>query len=133
PVPEPGAVAAGSPTHARPPTRPDASPTPDRGNGGGVRCLVTNDDGIDSEGLRVLALAAVEAGLEVVVAAPMMECSGASASLSAVEEDGRVVVEPRRLPGLAGAGAVLAVAGLPAFVALTAMGGAFGPPPDIVL
>ncbi len=34
------------------------------------RCLVTNDDGIDSEGLRVLAELALEAGFEVVVAAP---------------------------------------------------------------
>ena len=98
-----------------------------------LRCLVTNDDGIDSEGLRVLALVALEAGLEVVVAAPMREASGASASITAVEEDGRFVVEARTIPGLEDACAVLAVGGLPAFIALTGMRGAFGPPPDIVL
>ena len=98
-----------------------------------LRCLVTNDDGIGSEGLRVLALTALQAGLEVVVAAPLRECSGASASITAVEEDGRFVVLPRTLPGLEEADAVLAVGGLPAFIALTGMRGAFGAPPDIVL
>jgi 5'-nucleotidase len=98
-----------------------------------VRCLVTNDDGIDSPGLRALALVALEAGLEVVVAAPMREASGASAAITAVEEDGRFVVEARPIPGLDNASAVLAVDGLPAFIALTGMRGAFGPPPDIVL
>jgi 5'-nucleotidase len=98
-----------------------------------LRCLVTNDDGIGSEGVRVLALVALEAGLDVVVAAPMQECSGASASITAVEEDGRFVVEPRAVPGLSEARAVLAVGGLPAFIALTGMRGAFGPPPDVVL
>src|SRR5205814_7308537 len=83
------------------------------------RCLVTNDDGIGSDGLRVLAMVAVEAGFEVVVAAPMQECSGASASITAVEQDGRFVVESRAVAGLEGARAVLAVGGLPAFIALT--------------
>jgi 5'-nucleotidase len=98
-----------------------------------LRCLVTNDDGIASEGLRVLALVALDAGFEVVVAAPMQECSGASASITAVEQDGHFLVEPRPLPGLEEASAVLAVGGLPAFIALTAMRGAYGPPPDVVL
>jgi len=97
------------------------------------RCLVTNDDGINSVGLRVLAGVALEAGFEVVVAAPMQECSGASASITAVEEDGRFLVESRTIPGLEDACTVLAVGGLPAFIALTAMRGAFGPAPDIVL
>jgi 5'-nucleotidase len=98
-----------------------------------LRCLVTNDDGIGSEGLRVLARVALDAGFDVVVAAPMREASGASASITAVEEDGRFVVEPRVVPGLEDARAVLAVGGLPAFIALTGMRGAFGPAPDIVL
>jgi len=97
------------------------------------RCLITNDDGIDSPGLRILAEVALEAGFEVVVAAPMHEASGASASITAVEEDGRFVVEPRTLAGLEDACTVLAVGGLPAFIALTGMRGAFGPAPDIVL
>lgn len=97
------------------------------------RCLITNDDGIASEGLRILAGVALEAGFEVVVAAPMQESSGASASITAVEEEGRLVVEARTLPGLEDACAVLGVGGLPAFIALTGMRGAFGAPPDIVL
>jgi 5'-nucleotidase len=97
------------------------------------RCLITNDDGIDSVGLRVLAEVALEAGLEVVVAAPMHEASGASASITAVEEDGHFIVETRTLPGLEDACTVLAVGGLPAFIALTGMREAFGPAPDIVL
>jgi 5'/3'-nucleotidase len=96
------------------------------------RCLITNDDGIESEGLRVLAEVALEAGFEVVVAAPMRESSGASASITAIEEDGHFVVEPRTLAGLEDC-TVLAVAGLPAFIALTGMRGAFGPAPDLVL
>jgi 5'-nucleotidase len=113
-------------------TPPDGAGRPERETRR-LRCLVTNDDGIGSEGLRVLALVALEAGLEVVVAAPMRECSGASASITAVEEDGHFLVEPRTLPGLEEACTVLAVDGLPAFIALTGMRGAFGPPPDIVL
>ena len=97
------------------------------------RCLITNDDGIDSDGLRVLAEVALEAGFEVVVAAPMRESSGASASITAIEEDGHFVVEPRSIPGLEDACTVLAVGGLPAFIALTGMRGAFGPAPDLVL
>jgi len=97
------------------------------------RCLITNDDGIGSPGLVVLAQVALEAGFEVVVAAPMREASGASASITAIEEDGRFVVETRTLPDLEGACDVLAVGGLPAFIALTGMRGAFGPPPDVVL
>jgi len=97
------------------------------------RCLITNDDGIESEGLRVLAEVALEAGFEVVVAAPAQEASGASASITAIEEDGHFVVEPRTLPGLEESCTVLAVGGLPAFIVLTGMRGAFGPAPDIVL
>ncbi len=97
-----------------------------------LRCLITNDDGIESEGLRRLALVAAEAGFAVVVAAPRNEASGASASIISSEENGRVVVERRTLKGLEDHEAY-AVAALPAFIALTAVNGAFGDPPDLVL
>ncbi|MER5968482.1 5'/3'-nucleotidase SurE [Streptomyces sp. NPDC002055] len=97
-----------------------------------LRVLVTNDDGIGSEGLRWLALAAREAGHEVTVAAPAAEASGSSAALTAVEEHGRVVVERRRLPGLDGV-AAHSVRAMPGFIALIAAQGAFGAPPDVVL
>lgn len=97
------------------------------------RCLVTNDDGIDSPGLHALARAAARAGLHVVVAAPATESSGASASIIATEGDsGRLPVQRRTLPGLDGVEA-FAVGALPAFIALTAVRGAFGDPPDLVL
>ena len=98
----------------------------------GLRCLITNDDGVNSEGLRTLAAVAVDAGLDVIVAAPMENCSGASSSISAVEAGGRFVVERRHWAGFDDV-EVFAVDGLPAFIALTAARGAFGEPPDLVL
>jgi 5'-nucleotidase len=96
------------------------------------RVLITNDDGVTSEGIRRLALVAREAGLDVVVAAPQQESSGCSAGLTAVESGGRIVVEERKLAGLDGV-PVYGVAALPAFIALIATRGAFGPAPDYVL
>ena len=66
------------------------------------RALVTNDDGIDSPGLHALATAALQAGLEVIVAAPAEQASGASAALTAVRHEGRTVVARREIPGLDG-------------------------------
>jgi len=53
------------------------SPLPS--TGGGLRILVTNDDGIDAKGLAVLAEALSSLG-EVVVSAPAENCSGSSHS-----------------------------------------------------
>jgi 5'-nucleotidase len=97
-----------------------------------TRVLVTNDDGIDAAGIRRLATAARDAGLDVVVAAPAAEASGSSAAIIAVERHGRIVVDDRDLPGLDGVPA-FAVAGPPALITLIATHGAIGPRPDIVL
>lgn len=97
-----------------------------------MRALVTNDDGIDSEGLHTLAAVAVDVGLEVVVAAPHMERSGASASLGATRADGRLIIESRKLPDLDGVEAY-AVEGTPAYITWAASRGAFGATPDLVL
>lgn len=97
-----------------------------------MRALVTNDDGVTTTGLRTLAAVAVEAGLDVVVAAPHTERSGASASLTVVEQGGRLLVHEQPIAGLDGV-RVLGVEATPAFIALTASHGAFGPPPQIVL
>lgn len=97
-----------------------------------MRALVTNDDGVDSVGILTLARVAAEAGLDVVVAAPGWDTSGASASLTAVERDGRFLFSEREMAGLEGV-PVFAVEGAPAFIVRTAMTGAFGPRPDIVL
>jgi len=97
-----------------------------------MRALITNDDGIGSDGIRVLATTAVEAGLDVTVAAPGWDSSGASASLTSVESDGRVLVEERRLDGLDNVKG-FAVEAAPAYIVRAAITGAFGPAPDVVL
>lgn len=96
------------------------------------RILITNDDGIESPGIRWLARAAQRAGHDVVVAAPLTEASGASASMTAVEQDGKIVVEERELSGVNDVPAY-GVAASPAFIVLLALREAFGPPPGIVL
>lgn len=94
--------------------------------------LITNDDGIEAPGLRHLAWAARDAGLSIVIAAPIREASGSSASLSAVAEDNRIVMEKRDLSGLDGV-PTFAVVGSPGLIALLATRGAFGQPPQLVL
>lgn len=97
-----------------------------------MRVLVTNDDGIAAPGLRWLAAALVEQGYDVVVAAPLTEASGSSAAMTAIVEEGRVVVERRALAGLAGTTAY-GVAGSPGYIVVLATIGAFGDRPDLVL
>lgn len=100
------------------------------GNQPGVRALVTNDDGVHSEGLRALARAARAQGLEVMIVAPAFDASGSSASMTAMASDGRVLVDTVSSDG---DGAVLGVQGPPAFIVRAAIYGAFGPAPDLVL
>ena len=96
------------------------------------RALVTNDDGIDSPGLHALAAAAVAAGLDVIVAAPAEQSSGASAALSAIRRDGHTVVERRALPQLDGVQA-WAVHAQPGHIVAAALNGWFDPVPELVL
>ncbi|MDQ2677577.1 MAG: 5'/3'-nucleotidase SurE [Actinomycetota bacterium] len=93
--------------------------------------LITNDDGVTSTGIRVLASCAEQSGLEVLVAAPSWDSSGASASLTAVESDGRLLVDETELEGVQGRCVSLEAA--PAFIVRSAMSGAFGRVPDVVL
>lgn len=97
-----------------------------------TRALVTNDDGIDAPGLHVLARAALDAGLDVTIAAPARQSSGSSASIVAAEEGGRIAIERRTLEGLNGT-AAFAVRGGPGLIALIAAHGAFGEPAELVL
>jgi 5'-nucleotidase len=99
-----------------------------------MRVLVTNDDGIASPGLAVLARVALEAGAdEVVVAAPARDASGASASLFGAEQDGRLLVDRTDAPDLPPGVASYAVQASPALIAFVAAHGAFGARPDVVL
>ncbi|WP_156757232.1 5'/3'-nucleotidase SurE [Actinokineospora pegani] len=94
--------------------------------------LVTNDDGIDSPGLAVLARSAAKLGWSVTVAAPNVEASGTSAGLTAATTDRHVTTSPTTLPGLPDVTAH-AVAAHPALIALIGCHGAFGTPPDLLL
>lgn len=104
-----------------------------------MRALITNDDGIDSPGLLELAAVAVQAGLEVVIAAPAHEHSGASASIIATQGaavtaaggKGTVRSERRSLAGFGGE--AYAVHAAPALITLLALHGSFGGTPDVVL
>jgi 5'-nucleotidase len=97
-----------------------------------MRALITNDDGVESIGIRTLARVAVAAGLDVTVAAPHEERSGSSAALSALQKNGRLLVEPRSLEGLDGTTA-LAVHASPALIIFAGLRGAFGELPDVVI
>jgi 5'-nucleotidase len=96
-----------------------------------VHVLITNDDGVDSPGIHALAQGIRQLGLDVTIAAPSWDSSGASASLTAVEHEGRVVVEPRTIEGLDAT--VLAIEAAPAFIARLGVDGGLGPVPDLVL
>lgn len=104
-----------------------AEPTTER-----VRVLVTNDDGISAPGLRHLVGAAVAEGFDVTVAAPLDESSGISAAMTAVVDNGRVVVGRRELSSLEGV-RTFGVGASPGYIVILATLGAFGPKPDIVL
>ena len=86
-----------------------------------MRILLTNDDGIDSEGLHVLARAMQKHG-DVVVAAPDSEYSGAGAAIGPLH-----LAEPQvREATIEGIKEVWTVSGPPALCVMFARLGAFG-------
>ncbi len=93
-----------------------------------MRILLTNDDGIDSVGLLVLAEAMKQFG-DVVVVAPDDEFSGAGAAIGALW-DMKPEVERHHLEGFDEA---WAVSGPPALCVMFARMGAFGPIPDLIV
>ena len=95
--------------------------------------IVTNDDGIDSEGLWQLAAAAAAAGHDVVVAAPAAEASGSGSAIHASQDNGRVEISRRELPAPAQAVPAYAIRATPAFLVFAAVRGAFGGQPRYVL
>lgn len=97
-----------------------------------MRVLVTNDDGVEAPGIEALGRAALEAGLDVVVAAPAEQSSGASAAITANRRDGDTPVRRAELPGLPDVEAY-AVEAQPAHIVLAAVRGWLDPVPDLVL
>ena len=98
-----------------------------------MRVLVTNDDGVHAPGLTHLARALVESGHDVVIAAPLEECSGAGAGIGPVHTmGGGIVVNDIDLPGLEGV-PTFGVDALPALIVIAGCLQAFGPAPDLVV
>jgi 5'-nucleotidase len=96
-----------------------------------VRILVTNDDGVDSEGIHALAAALVDDGHDVLVVAPTDDRSGAGAAIGRLHGGGPPPVERRvwdELPDLS----VHAIDAPPATAVFAACLGAFGDLPDLV-
>lgn len=98
------------------------------GHHGAMRILVTNDDGIDSVGLHVLARAMRPLG-DVVVVAPDREFSGASVALGALH---LIQPEVHRM-AIDGIDESWAVTGPPALCVMFARLGAFGAPFDLIV
>jgi 5'-nucleotidase len=93
-----------------------------------ARILVTNDDGIDSVGLHVLAEALVPLG-DVMIVAPDQEYSGAGASIGALH-----VMQPEvHRTEIDGIDEAWAVTGPPGLCVMFARLGAFGPLPDLIV
>ena len=97
-------------------------------NGQQPRVIVTNDDGIDSPGLRKLAEAL--AGLyDVVVAAPASDMSGSGTGIGGFDPVTGVDLNPVELDGIN----AFTIAGPPGLAVMAAALGAFGQPPDLVV
>ena len=93
-----------------------------------MRILVTNDDGIDSTGLHVLARAIAHHG-DVVIAAPDSEYSGASAAFGALH-----LIQPEvHQVTVDGVAEAWSVSGPPALCVMFARLGVFGEPFDLVV
>ena len=93
-----------------------------------MRILVTNDDGIDSTGLHILARSLTSFG-EVIVGAPDSEYSGASSSFGPLH-----LIRPEmQMAHIEGIDQSWAVTGPPALCVMFARLGAFGPPFDLVV
>ena len=97
-----------------------------------MRVLVTNDDGIESVGIQVLAAHLADAGHEVVVVAPDRDYSGSGAALGDLKPDVDLPVRKVELAGRPDIEA-WALAGAPALTVVAGMLGAFGPAPEVVV
>lgn len=97
-----------------------------------MRILVTNDDGIASEGLHAIAASLAADGHDVVVVAPSSDLSGSGSSLGTLEDGARVGCRSVELPELP-AIPVWSVDAPPAFAVLATASGLFGERPDLVV
>jgi 5'-nucleotidase len=96
-----------------------------------MRILVTNDDGVDSPGIRALARALVGAGHDVTVLAPTSDRSGSGAAIGTVYGLGPAPIHTTEWPELPGV-PVHSVDAPPGAAVLVACLGAFGELPEFV-
>ncbi|MGA8297777.1 MAG: 5'/3'-nucleotidase SurE [Acidimicrobiales bacterium] len=99
-----------------------------------MHILVTNDDGVFAPGIASLAATLAEAGHDVVVVAPLEDQSGSSAATgvqpqSSADALALEAVELERATGVRAYG----IASLPAACVAIALGGALGPPAELVV
>ena len=91
------------------------------------RVLVTNDDGIESVGVRTLARAlALE--FDVILAAPNSDRSGSGTGIGGLDLDAGVELTPVEVPGVE----AYSIDGPPGLAVTAAALGAFGPLPNLV-
>ncbi len=93
-----------------------------------ARLLLTNDDGIGSPGLQLLARTLAEHH-EVVVVAPSRDVSGAGTSMGPLDAADPTRLDRQDLDGIEAYG----IDGPPGLAVLAAALGAFGDPPDVVV
>ncbi|MEZ5098567.1 MAG: 5'/3'-nucleotidase SurE [Thermoleophilia bacterium] len=97
-----------------------------------MRVVVTNDDGIESRGLDLLAGVCARRGWEAIVIAPSRDMSGSGAAIGHLRVDERVHLRPAPRD-VDGATCAYVVDGPPGLAALLSCRGAIGAPPDLVL
>ncbi|HSK24190.1 MAG TPA: 5'/3'-nucleotidase SurE [Egicoccus sp.] len=93
------------------------------------RILVTNDDGIHSPGLRLLAVALAERFGDVVVAAPSTDLSGTGTGIGRYDPDVGVGLRRADIDGVE----AYALDGPPGLAVMAGSMGAFGPAPQLVV
>lgn len=91
--------------------------------------LLTNDDGIGSPGLRLLAAALAEDHRRVLVAAPAREASGSGTGIGVYLPEDPTRLARHDVDGVKG----YAIDGPPGMAVMAAALGAFGPPPRLVV
>lgn len=92
------------------------------------RLIVTNDDGIDSPGLRKLAAGLAES-YDLVVAAPASDMSGSGTGIGGFDPVSGVALEAVEMDGIT----AYTIAGPPGLAVMAAALGAFGRLPDLVI
>lgn len=97
-----------------------------------MRILVTNDDGIESLGIIVLARTLRLCGHDVVIAAPREDYSGFGSAIGPLHIKGHVDYEARDIEALTGVEAY-AVDGPPGLCAFAGANGGFGFTPDLIV